>query len=184
MKKLLSILLLAACCVSVTSCGSREAELSKDQSSSLSVTDNKKESDGSDGTSLADIETLTDANGDTIHLTLTDEYQINGYYICSGDHSAWTFYDDLLSIASIPEDADTPECSLFELGFFEASEDAQGDKHLCIAVHNPLSDESSFWYVMNIQDEDGSFSGLELMLPGDPDSYIILLPKEGTEQGS
>lgn len=176
MKKFLSLLLAALCCSSLAACGGEE-EISN--TNSISSSAETESSDTAQESSLADIETLTDANGDTIRLTQTTEYQINGYYLCSGDGSAWSFYSDLLSVAYQEDDGKTLGSSICELGFFEASEDADGDKHLCMVIHNLLSDESSFWYVMNVQDDEGNLTGLELMLPGDPDSYILLAPKEG-----
>lgn len=176
MKKFVGLLLAALCCSSLAACSSEDNISDTNGSSTLTEAEN---TETSRQTSLADIETLTDANGDTIDLIKTDDYQINGYYLCSGDGSAWSFYGDLLSLAYQEEDGETLGSSICELGFFEASADADGNRHLCMVIHNLLSDESSFWYVMNVQDDEGNLTGLELMLPGDPDTYILLTPKEG-----
>lgn len=184
MKKRMFLMLMLCGCIGFAACGSPAGSgsgTSEKVSESVSGTESETDSDSQEEqTTLADVKTLTDANGDTIELERTDEYQISGAYQCSGDGSAWTFYGDMLSIAY--KEDDVLGSYLCEIGFFEASADADGDSHLCVGVHNLITGESSFWYVMNVQDEEENTTGLELMLPGDPDTFILLTPKDISEE--
>lgn len=186
MKKRMILIMMACGFLCFAACGSPVGDSASGTSEKVPETVSGAESDADNGsqeeqTTLADVKTLTDANGDTIGLERTDEYQISGAYQCSGDGSAWTFYGDMLSIAYKAEDG-TIGSYLCEIGFFEASADADGDSHLCIGVHNLINGESSFWYVMNVQDQGENTTGLELVLPGEPDTFILLTPKNISEE--
>ena len=198
-KKILSVLLagvlaafsLAGCSSSSGSdteeTDTAETEEDSDDSDTSEDADEEEDSDSESSTEetesasaeyeissvLTDLESLTDANGDEIALTSTEEYEISGNYSCNADNSAWAFCDGVLAVGYEDDDG-TPYASVCEYAFYIASEDANGDQHVVIAIHNLLYDTTTLWYVMNMIDEDENALGVELVTPGDDDIYIVL----------
>lgn len=204
-KRILSVLLAAAFAASsLAGCssssgdttedtGSTDAEAEEDSDTGEEDSDSSEEDTQEDTSEisaeyeissvLTDLETLTDANGDEITLTSTDDYVIAGNYICYADNSAWAFYDSVLAVGYEDEDG-TPVSSVCEVGFYIGSEDADGDQHIVLAIHNLLADTTTLWYVYNMIDEDENVLGIELVTPGADDIYIVLYTADSDDEDS
>lgn len=160
-----------ACCFSLMACGAAQ---STDTASGDSVS---ADSSSESGDSTDDTATLTDAQGNEIALTETEDYGIGGTYVCAADSSVWSFGGDHLAVAYNDEDGNLGSY-ICELTFYQTEADENGDVHLCVVIYNQNTDETSYWYVTNIVDDDKTNIGLQLQMPGDSDNYVQLLTQD------
>ncbi|MCR4842205.1 MAG: hypothetical protein K5840_02960 [Eubacterium sp.] len=138
----------------------------------------------SDASSDAETVTMTDASGNAVEITSTEEFGISGNYVCGSDGSKWVFDSDTSVLAVAYEDESTGEvgCYLCNLKMYATAADEDGNQRLVVLINNLSTGDSSYWYVTNLvnEDEDGEqeIIGIELVKPGDEETILYLLTEE------
>ena len=160
------------------SCGTDTSENGSDvESESASSEDESAEAD-------ADVKILTLEDGTEITLTPVedDSMGIYGYFTCENDGSMWAFGGDNLAVAYTDEDDGSLETYVCSMEFYQGPEDEDGSFYYCVILENTLANTSTYWYVMNVLDEDSNTVGLMLQDPGDEEYYIGLTLVDDTEE--
>ena len=107
-------------------------------------------------------------------MNQSTDYAITGTYICAADDSVWAFGGDILAVAFNDEEA-ALDCYVCKLGFYQTVAENDEDSQLCVVIYNATGEEISYWYLSNLVDEEGTYIGLYLSLPGDDSSFIQLI---------
>ena len=177
MKRFISWVLVGACCISLAACGSDTTATTESSDASTEAS--------AEATESADA-TMTDAEGNEIALTESDDYAIAGTYICSADGSVWAFGGEQqsLGVAYLNEEDGDLGCYICGLTFYTTEEDEDGNIYLVLQVENETSGDQSYWYVTNLIDDDEEVIGLRLAKPDDEDTYVTLYTEEYYEENA
>ncbi len=159
MKRFVAWMLLGALCLSLVACGTSS--------------DTSTESADAQTTESGDSTTLTTASGDQIQVTATEDYAIGGTYVCAADYSVWSFGGDILGVGYADEDGNLGSY-VCQLAFYLTEEDADGNIYLVVEINNAQTEDTTYWYVTNIVNDDGDVIELKLTQPGDEDTFVIL----------